>query len=376
MTFVCQIDGHQVQFAYRQFRVYDPIKKPHSGIGHDRLGTGVIPDVCRTVSGLGHCASVKVLHRLAKVNALVHVLAVVLYRKHHAITYQRMLHQSHGYRVHHFADHKAGLVKGVWVLQNLALPRATGAGFGLLDVSNGTRFVTPGVVYQNFGIHAEKLVQAFGVLDTHPGDVPHGENSAATVQIALFQTLRNPAAHLPKTGNGAMRPELPTVTHLVQFRNANAVGIGFHMLGHHVHGDLAEIQVCADAACSRNPCRGEHVLNNGLHQFPRRLLIQLQVFRQVQEAFINRIGVDIFGADVLQVYIVDLRGILHVLGHLGFCNQEFHLLAGAPFHLADLLVHLEKPRPPGNPVGFQRRRHRKANGLFGAALVGHHKFCF
>ena len=96
-----------------------------------------------------------------------------------------------------------------------------------------------------------------------------------------------------------MRPKLPAVTHLVQFCDANAVGIGLYMLRHHIHGNLAEVKVRADAACSRNSRGGEHVLNNRLHQFPSRLLIKLQIFRQVQEALIDGIGVDIFGAYVL-----------------------------------------------------------------------------
>ena len=82
---------------------------------------------------------------------------------------------------------------------------------------------------------------------------------------------------------------------------------------------------------------------------------------------------NILGAHVLQVNVVDLRGILHVLRHLRFRNQEFDLLARAALHLAQLLVHLEKTRSSRNPVSLQGRRHREANRLLGAALVGHHE---
>ena len=82
---------------------------------------------------------------------------------------------------------------------------------------------------------------------------------------------------------------------------------------------------------------------------------------------------NIFGAHILQVDIVHLRGILHILRHLRLRNRELDLFARAPQHLAYLLVHLEKSRTPRNPVGLERRRHRQANRFFGATLVGHHQ---
>ena len=83
---------------------------------------------------------------------------------------------------------------------------------------------------------------------------------------------------------------------------------------------------------------------------------------------------NIFGAYILQVNIVDFGGIFHVLRHLRLCDGEFNLFARAPQNLPHLLIHFKKARASGNPVSLERRRYRQANRLFGAAFVGHHKF--
>ena len=145
------------------------------------------------------------------------------------------------------------------------------------------------------------------------------------------------------------------------------------MLRHDIHCNLAKVKVRADAARRGNPRRREHILDNRLHQLSRRFFVQLKVASQVQEALVNGIRVNILGAHILQVDVVDLRGILHVFRHLRFRNQEFNLFARTAFHLAHFLVYLEKAGATGNPVGLERRRHCEANRLLGAALVGHHK---
>ena len=82
---------------------------------------------------------------------------------------------------------------------------------------------------------------------------------------------------------------------------------------------------------------------------------------------------NVLGADIFQVDVVDLGGVFHVLCHLRFCDRELDLFAGPPQHFAHLLVHLEKSRTSGNPVRLQCRRHREANRLFGAAFVCDHE---
>ena len=71
------------------------------------------------------------------------------------------------------------------------------------------------------------------------------------------------------------------------------------MLCHDVHGNLTQVKVRANATCRGNAGGGKHVLDDGLYQLPCRLLIQFQVLRQIQEAFIDGIGMDIFGTYVL-----------------------------------------------------------------------------
>ena len=82
---------------------------------------------------------------------------------------------------------------------------------------------------------------------------------------------------------------------------------------------------------------------------------------------------NILGAHILQINIVDLRGIFHVLRHLRLRDRELNLFARASLYIAHLLIHLEKSRTPRNPVSLERRRHREANRLLGAAFVGHHQ---
>ena len=95
------------------------------------------------------------------------------------------------------------------------------------------------MVNQNLRIHAEKLVQRFGIFHTHAGNVTHRVNAAPRIQPAIFQALCNPAAHLPKTRERPVRPKLPAVTHFIKFCNAHAVSIRIHMLRHHIHRNLA-----------------------------------------------------------------------------------------------------------------------------------------
>ena len=229
------------------------------------------------------------------------------------------------------------------------------------------------MVNQDFRIHTEQLVQRIRILHTHASNVAHRVNAAPRIQPAIFQAFRNAAPHLPKTRERPVRPKLPAVTHLVQFRDAHAIGIGVHMLRHHVHRNLAKVQVRADSTRRRNSRSRENILDNRLHQFAGRLLIKFQIPRQVQKTFVDGIRVNILGAHILQVNIVDLRGIFHVLRHLRLRDRELNLFACTPLYIAHLLVHLEKSRTPRNPVGLERGRHRQANRLLGAAFVGHHQ---
>ena len=325
--------------------------------------------------GFRNRASVKIHHRLAGVNPLVDILAVVTYREHHALRHQIVFNKTHRDRIHHLAHHQARLLEGIRILQHLPLAHTLGSRFCILDVGDGAGLVTPGMIDQQFRIHAEHLVERLGILDAYPRNIAHRADAAAAVQITFLQASRDAPAHLPEARNRLVRPELFAVSHFVEFRDAHAVFVGLHMLRHHVHRNLAQVKVRADPARRGDSRRRKNILDNRLHQLAGGLLIQLQVFRQVQEAFVDGIGMDIVGTHILEVDIVDLRGILHVLRHLRFRNQELDLLARTPLHLANLLIHFEKAGAPRNPVGLEGGRHREANRLLGAALVGHYELC-
>ena len=183
--------------------------------------------------------SVKVRYGYAVVNSLIYVFAVVTHREHHGVCHQVVGNQCHRNRIDHFAHHKPRLVKRIRILQHLAFARTSVPRFRLFDVCNRARLVTPGVVNQDFRIHAEQLVQRFRILDAYAGNVAHRVDAAPCIQPTIFQTFCYAAAHLPKTRNRPVRPKLFAVTHLVKFRDAYAIIIRFHMLRHHVHGDFA-----------------------------------------------------------------------------------------------------------------------------------------
>ena len=101
--------------------------------------------------------------------------------------------------------------------------------------------------------------------------------------------------------------------------------------------------------------------------------VQGQVIGRVDEDLVDGIDMDIFGRDIFQIDLVDLRAHLHVQGHprdgdLEAQGQVRILpdlriiggLAGEPclpgpggIDLPDLLLYLEEAPPPGNPIGLE-----------------------
>ncbi len=116
----------------------------------------------------------------------------------------------------------------------------------------------------------------------------------------------------------------------------------------------------------------------------------------VTENLVYRIDVNILRGNEACVYLIDARTIMNVVGHAwnGGDIVHFQSLVGlelgieirftgeasvgrsaAPVvvYLAQSLHHLEQSGTPRDAVSLERGRHGEANGLLGAAPVGHDK---
>ena len=122
--------------------------------------------------------------------------------------------------------------------------------------------------------------------------------------------------------------------------------------------------------------------------------VSFQVVGGVDEHLVDGVDMDILRGRVLEIDVIDARAVVHIIRHAGRGDDIVKLQGGIVFKLRgiggfarkavargfrpppgidtpDRLHDLKQPRPPGNPVGFQRRRNRKADGLLRAALVRH-----
>ena len=88
----------------------------------------------------------------------------------------------------------------------------------------------------------------------------------------------------------------------------------------------------------------------------------MQVGRQVYEALVDGVHVDILRADRAQVYPHYLGRAAHVEGHARFRYGEIEALG-----------YLEQAAAAGDAERLQRRRYRQADRLLAALRVGHHE---
>ena len=185
------------------------------------------------------------------------------------------------------------------------------------------------------------------------------------------------------------------IAHLIQLADAHPVLVCRNMLGHDVHGHLAEVHVSADASRGRDACLFQHVTDHLHCKLVSRHLVTFQISRYVHEHFVNAIDMNILGGNIFQVSLINLTAHLHVVCHAWRSRNivqfpvrmslQFRIIKGFPrkmpislalavvVHLPDTLHHLEQTGTTAYAVGFQRRRHRQADCLLRAACVSHHE---
>ena len=193
-----------------------------------------------------------------------------------------------------------------------------------------------------------------------------------------------------------MIPQQSPIAHLVQACNSYAVLIWRHMLCNNIHRRLTQVQIGTD------PCRGsharsvQHILQYPCRQFSCTHPISIQIMCHIHKYLINRINMNVFRSNIFKINIVNLCAVFHIKSHPGrrynitkFQLRMFFQLvvlirssgksstgrktSSLPVDLFYPLHHFKQSGSPGNPIGFERWRHRKTNGLLRSCGICHHK---
>ena len=139
------------------------------------------------------------------------------------------------------------------------------------------------MVDQQLCVHAEHPVQQLLIVKfvrlpkRAAGDIAHRE------QPFCLELLCNSASDTPEIRQRPVRPERFAVAALGEAGDAHTVFVRLHMLGPDVHGDLCQIQICADAGSRGDAGRAQHVQNDRPRQLLRGLAVGAQIRRGVDE---------------------------------------------------------------------------------------------
>ena len=222
------------------------------------------------------------------------------------------------------------------------------------------------------------------------GNVPHG---VQTVGLQLFGVT---AAYPPEIRERTVVPQVAAVAHLVQLRDTHTICIRLDVFGPNIHGDLAEVEIRADARRGGDAGRLQYILNDLHRQLAGAEFVGVQVVGNVHQHFVYRIVVNVTGGNVFEIDIVDPGTPLHVVRHPGRSHDVVHRQTGVGFQrgiigggtgepparrgqlplgvdLPDPLYHLEQPGPSGDAPGFQGGGDGQTDSLFRSAQVRHHK---
>ena len=173
------------------------------------------------------------------------------------------------------------------------------------------------MVYQQFRVYAEQFIEQFFVVialtvsDRASCDIAHREHTMFGQFFGI--TMTDP----PEVGNRPVVPQKTAVTHLIKFRNTDAVFIRRGMFGHNIHGDLAQIQICAKTRRGRDAGLGKNVLYDLAGQFSCGQRIGIKVCGYVHKDFINRVNMNIFRSNVFQVNFIYFGAVFHIMRHTG-----------------------------------------------------------
>ncbi len=324
------------------------------------------------------------------------IFYVIPHREHHLVRHNPVVHQIQHQHVHHLFHYQPGLLEIIRALEYLPGAKAGGFRPVRLDIRNRTGFPAPGMVNQQFRIDAKHPIKKILIIIIRfpaqgaPGDVPHGMHALG------LQLPGIPGTHPPEISNGAVFPQEPAVTHLIQLRDAHPVLVRLNMLRLNIHGNLAQVKVAANPRRGRDSCLHQHIPYDGHGQLLRSHLIGGQIMGHIQKHFVNGIHMDVLRRNILQVNLINPGTVFHIQGHpgrrhhvgkfQGSIGPQLGVIAGSAgkspprrfgpppiIFLPHLLNHLEQPGPSRNPIGFQRGRYCQADSFFRTALICHHQ---
>ena len=125
----------------------------------------------------------------------------------------------------------------------------------------------------------------------------------------------------PKVRDWCVRPPFILESLLIQLRNTHSVLIGWNMLCHNIHSDLAEKHIRAYACRSRDTRCVKHILYQHTGKTVTVRVIGAEIARSIYENLVNRVCEYIFGSDIFEIYAVNLSAHFHVVSHLRSCNN-------------------------------------------------------
>ena len=314
--------GHDVHAADQQIFVHNPVKQLRHRAHDPARGGGVAVKVDRAVRLLGHLPPIGVGFNPAAIlrppRRIGQVFNVIADGQHHLVGDKPLVHQIQHEQIRHLADDEPRLLRLVRAMQHLSGADAVRARPIRLDRLDGRRLPAPCVVDEQLRVFAEQPVEQILAALRAEGDVAHRHHPV------LLQLFGDAPPHAPKIRDGLMRPELAAEFHFVQLRDADAVLIGGHVLGHNVHRHLAQKQVCADSRGGRDAGRLQHVEDDLHGEIVRRKPVCAQVIRRIHEHLVDGIDHDILRRDVFEVNLIDSAAVRHVIRHSRRRDDEIH----------------------------------------------------
>ena len=236
---------------------------------------------------------------------------VVDHGQYHLVRHKTLFDQVQGRGVRHLQHHDPGFFKFIGTLQDLSgaegpVLRSVG-----LDIINRAGLPAPGMVYEKLRVDPEQFVEQILILQGIPCDIPHGKHAVAS------QFFCRPFAHTPEIGDGAMAPEFPAVAHLIQLGDPHAVGVRSRMFGLYIHGDLAEIEVGADARSGCDPGLLQNRPDHLHGKLVGGLFVEDQVPCHIHHDLVDGIDMDILRRDIAEIDFIDPGAVFDIMRHAG-----------------------------------------------------------
>ena len=103
------------------------------------------------------------------------------------------------------------------------------------------------------------------------------------------------------------------------------------MLGHDVHGNLAQIKVGTDTCRGRDARLLQDMADHRHGQFVCRHAVGQQIRSHIDEDLVDAVHMNILRCDILQVNLIDPPAVFDVISHPGRSHDVIHLPVGMLF---------------------------------------------